>query len=116
MELVTHIEQNKCIILLHGDLDASSSILVDKALQAALDKNMKHILVDFAMLNYISAAGIGVFITHLHSLQQTEITLVLYNMQLKIRDIFNVTGMNEFITIVDTKEEACQWCAQKTCN
>ena len=115
MELVTHIEQDICIILLNGDLDASSSILVDKALQAAMEKEMKHILVNFSLLNYISAAGIGVFISHLHTIQTKEITLVLFDMNLKVRNIFNVTGLDELIPIVDSLNQAQLLCTQKAC-
>ncbi len=115
MELVTHIEQDICIILLNGDLDASSSILVDKALQAAMEKKMKYILVNFSLLNYISAAGIGVFISHLHTMQTKEISLVLFDMNLKVRNIFNVTGLDELIPIVDSLDQAQLLCTQKTC-
>jgi anti-sigma B factor antagonist len=115
MELVTHTEQDICLILLNGELDASSSILVDKALQAAMEKKMKHILVNFSLLNYISAAGIGVFISHLHSIQTKEITLVLFDMNSKVRNIFTVTGLDELIPIVDSIDEAQMLCTQKTC-
>jgi anti-sigma B factor antagonist len=115
MELVTDIEQDICLILLNGELDASSSILVDKALQAAMEKKMKHILVNFSLLNYISAAGIGVFISHLHAIQTKEITLVLFDMNSKVRNIFTVTGLDELIPIVASIDEAHMLCTQKTC-
>lgn len=115
MELVTHIEQDISVVILNGELDASSTILVDKALHALSEKRPRYILIDFAMLDYISAAGIGVFITHLHTMNKRNTKLVLFNMKPKIRNIFAVTGMDEFIAIVSTEKQARQMCVQRTC-
>lgn len=116
MELVTHIEKDICVIILNGELDASSAILVDKTLDALSVKYYRYILVDFARLEYISAAGIGVFISHLYTLKKKDMSLILFNMKPKIRNVFTVTGIDEFITIVNSEIEARLWCMQKTCN
>ncbi|MEL7006626.1 MAG: STAS domain-containing protein [Bacteroidota bacterium] len=45
-------------------MDASSSIHLDNALQAAMESS-KSIVVDLSKLEYISSAGLGVFISYI---------------------------------------------------
>jgi anti-sigma B factor antagonist len=116
MQLSTRIDQEACVILLDGELDASSSILIDKALEAVMHREQKFILVNFARLTYISAAGIGAFIYHIKQMADENKIFVFYNMNISVRNIFLVTGLDEVISIVDNEEEAQLWCRQKACN
>ncbi len=116
MELSTRIDSEACIILLDGDLDAASSILVDKALEAVLQRDQNYILVNFNSLNYISAAGIGVFIAHIKRIKDQRKVIVLYNMSLQVRNVFSLTGLDEIIPIVSNEEEAQGLCKQRACN
>ena len=116
MQLSTRLDTDSCVISLDGDLDASSSILVDKTLEDMLQRDKKFILVNFTLLTYISAAGIGAFIYHIKKLKEQDKIIVLYSMRPSIRNIFEVTGLEEIIPIVDSEEEAQLLCRQKTCN
>jgi anti-sigma B factor antagonist len=116
MQLSTRIDHESCIILLDGELDASSSILVDKALEAVMTREQKYILVNFDRLSYISAAGIGAFICYIKKIRDHEKELVFYNMNPSIRNIFYVTGLEEIIAMVADEGEAQLWCRQKACN
>jgi anti-sigma B factor antagonist len=116
MELAIHMDDDSCIIYLDGDLDASSSIQVDQAMERVIESNVKNILVNFRELDYISAAGIGVFISHINNMHEKDITLVLFDMSEKIKNIFTVTGLDEIIPIVPSAADARLFCRQKTCN
>lgn len=116
MQLSTSIDMDSCVISLEGDLDASSSILIDKILEDILQRDQKFILVNFTLLTYISAAGIGAFIYHIKKLREQDKTIILYNMNPSIRNIFEITGLEEIIPIVNNKDEAQLLCRQKACN
>jgi anti-sigma B factor antagonist len=116
MELAIHIDHDDCTIILDGDLDASSSIQVDQAIEHVMHANVKNILINFHELDYISAAGLGVFISHINSMHEKDITLVLFDMSEKIKNIFTVTGLDKIIPIVSSAEDAHLLCKQKTCN
>jgi anti-anti-sigma factor len=116
MQLSTLIDHDSCIILLDGQLDASSSILVDKTLEAVIKREQRYILVNFDRLSYISAAGIGAFIYYIKKMREHEKDLVFYNMNPSIRNIFYVTGLQEVIPMVADEEQAQLWCRQKACN
>jgi anti-sigma B factor antagonist len=100
MELLTHLENECYQIALRGDLDASSSLLLDDALEKAIACSPRQVYVDCQQLNYISSAGLGVFISHLQNLTESNISLTLYQMTPRVRDVFQLMGMELFLTIL----------------
>lgn len=116
MQLSIRLDFDSCFISLEGELDASSSILIDKMLEDILLRDQKYILVNFSLLTYISAAGIGAFIYHIRKLKEQDKVIVLFNMKPSIRNIFEIIGLEEVIPIVGSEEEAHLLCRQKTCN
>jgi anti-sigma B factor antagonist len=106
MELHTYTEKDTFIVALDGDLDASSSLLVDDAIQVAIRSQFKQILIDCSYLKYISSAGLGVFMSHLSELRAREIEMALFGMSMKVKNIFSLVGLDQLMTIVPSKNEA----------
>ena len=63
-------------------------------------------MVDCRNLNYISSAGLGVFISHLQRFEDAQIKLIFFNMQEKVRNVFEILGLDLLMTIVTNYEEA----------
>jgi anti-sigma B factor antagonist len=106
MEISTLHEDSLYIVVINGDLDASSSILLDKAIADAVSKKQTNILIDCKNLNYISSAGLGVFMSYLQDFQDKNISLVLYGINDKVLNVFEILGLDQLLTIVLSKEEA----------
>jgi anti-sigma B factor antagonist len=106
MEVKFTEEEKNYIISIDGDLDASSSIKLDKVLAKAIGENRNPILVDCNRLDYISSPGIGVFTSHLQECESRNISLVLYGMNDKVLKVFRILGLDEIIPITKTKDEA----------
>ncbi len=106
MEVKFTEEEKNYIISINGDLDASSSIKLDKVLAKAIGENRNPILVDCNQLDYISSPGIGVFTSHLQECESKNISLVLYGMNDKVLKVFRILGLDEIIPITKTKEDA----------
>jgi anti-sigma B factor antagonist len=62
--------------------------------------------VDCEHLNYISSAGLGVFISHLQRFEDAQIKLIFFNMQEKVKNVFEILGLDLLMTIVSTYDEA----------
>ncbi len=99
-------EDSSCIIAINGELDASSSIVLDKAIARVVSENETNILIDCKNLNYISSAGLGVFMSYLQDFQDKNISLVLFGLNEKVRNVFEILGLDQLLTIVLSKEEA----------
>jgi anti-sigma B factor antagonist len=106
MKIKHTISDNTITISLDGELDASSSVLLDEELSNPNIMMYGKILVDCKDLNYISSAGLGVFISHLQRFEDAQIKLIFFNMQEKVRNVFEILGLDLLMTIVSSYEEA----------
>lgn len=106
LKITTEKEGNFYIIQLRGDVDANASIHLDSAIRKAISESPQSVLVDCSKLDYISSAGIGVFIAYLEDLQKNAINLVLFGMKTRVKRLFEILGLEKFIQITDTKAHA----------
>ena len=105
VEIAITEEGSHHIIYVCGEIDASSSIDLDNALEQAAGK-ASSILVDLTKLSYISSAGLGVFISYLDELKAKNIPLVLYGLNANVLEVFQILGLQNLIRIASNKEEA----------
>ncbi len=106
MEVLQKKEQNYTLISINGDLDASSAILLDTELNSIISESEKQILIDCLRLEYIASAGVGVFLAHLDQIQEQEIQMVLFGMNDKVKNVFEILGLDVLLQIKETKEDA----------
>jgi len=92
-------------LIIGGDVDASSSIYLDTALSEALSANQS-IIVNLVDLEYISSAGLGVFMSHLQDVDLEQKKLAIFGMKEKVFQVFEILGLDQLMTIVTTREEA----------
>lgn len=78
-----------------GRLDASQ---VERA-ENELAKVNGSAVVDFAKLEYISSAGIGVILKTYKRLHDAGLSLRLVNMSRRIRNVFEYAGLDRVLTI-----------------
>ncbi|MCC2548423.1 STAS domain-containing protein [Hymenobacter sp. BT175] len=104
---VTQTSDNNILTLsLDGELDASSAVLLDTELNKPDVLQYQKVLIDCQRLNYISSAGLGVFISHLQRFQDAGVKLVFFNMQEKVHNVFEILGLDTLMTIVPSQAEA----------
>ena len=110
IDISNKTEEDFLIIKLEGEVDASSSIYLDKALRKAVEQNFKKILVDCNKLNYISSAGLGVFMSYIQDFQSQNINLVLFGLSDKVKNVFEILGLDQLLKISKNLEEAKSLC------
>ncbi len=108
MQISSDLEEGNCIITIDGDVDASSSIRLDEAIGKAVEEGQQQILIDCRNLNYISSAGLGVFMSYLEELKAKNIQMVLFGLSEKVSNVFNLLGLDQLLNIEHTKEQAKQ--------
>lgn len=106
MKLTNHKENDYFILEIDGDLDASSCIVLDNAISEAVSQGEKKIIIDCSRLNYISSAGLGVFMSYLQDFENNSISMALFNLSEKVKNVFQILGLDQLIKIVNTKEDA----------
>lgn len=93
-------------IVLVGEVDASSSIEVDNAIAESLKSGIKKLLIDCHSLEYISSAGLGVFMSYIEDFRSEGNKMVLYGMNDKVANTFGILGLDQLLQIANSKEEA----------
>lgn len=106
MKITQHSTENTLTLSLDGELDASSSVVLDTELNKPDILRYQKVLIDCRQLNYISSAGLGVFISHLQRFQDANVKLVFFNMQEKVHNVFEILGLDSLMTIVPSEAEA----------
>lgn len=106
MKVTTHASTDTLTLVLDGELDASSAVVLDAELNKPEILNYHKVLIDCQRLSYISSAGLGVFISHLQRLQDSDVKLVFFNMQEKVFNVFEILGLDSLMNIVPTEQEA----------
>ena len=96
------------LINLDGDLDASSCLLLDQAIATGLEKGEKKILINCQKLNYISSAGLGVFMSYIQEFENNNTDMVIYGLKDKVSNVFQILGLDQLLKIVNTQEEAIE--------
>jgi anti-sigma B factor antagonist len=99
-------EDGADVLALIGEIDASSSIELDLAIAKSVGEGFKKILIDCSALEYISSAGLGVFMSYIEEFKDKNITMVLFGMSEKVANTFEILGLNELLTIGKDKVEA----------
>ncbi|HRI29717.1 MAG TPA: STAS domain-containing protein [Chitinophagales bacterium] len=115
MKIDQNLLPNGLLLLsIDGDLDASSSMLMDEVIVDALQNQQYQILINCGRLNYISSAGLGVFVSHRDSLLQQNGALVFYNMNERVYNIFELLGLHNIFNIVPNEHDARKFFAYET--
>jgi anti-sigma B factor antagonist len=99
-------EGNFDILMLHGEVDASNSVILDKEIQLLLETDSKSILIDGTNLDYISSAGLGVFISYLEDFTDKGISFSIYGLKNQVFEVFKILGLDQLIPIYEGKNEA----------
>ena len=99
-------EEGADIIVPIGEIDASSSIELDLTIAKSVGEGHTKILVDCSALEYISSAGLGVFMSYIEEFNDKNIKMVLFGMSERVVNTFEILGLSELLVIVQNKEEA----------
>jgi len=96
------------ILYIKGYLDAHTAPELEKAFQNLIDEKQYKIVVNFRDLNYISSAGLGVFMGFIEDVRKNGGDIKLTNMQKKIFRVFDLLGFPTLYDILDDERIAIE--------
>jgi len=94
-----------CLYII-GFLDAHTAPKFEEELQKLIDEERFKIVVNFKELNYISSAGLGVFMGFIEDVRENKGDIKLTNMTPKVFKVFDLLGFPSLYEIYDDEEEA----------
>jgi anti-sigma B factor antagonist len=96
------------ILYIRGYLDAHTAPDLESAFQQLVDAKKYSIVVNFKDLNYISSAGLGVFMGFIEDIRQNGGDIKLTNMKPKIYRVFDLLGFPTLYDILEEEEKAIE--------
>lgn len=94
------------ILDLKGELDAHTASELEAALQKCQEDEQYNIVVNGENLQYISSAGLGVFMAYIEEVREEGGDIKIAALQPKVFNVFDLLGFPMLFDIVDTEEEA----------
>ena len=89
-----------------GQINSANASAIEAELLSHVDKGENRIVLDLALLSYISSAGLRVVLLLAKRLKEVNGKLVLCALQSRVREVFDISGFLAILTVVDTREEA----------
>ena len=105
-EVVREDRNNISVLRLKGFLDAHTAPQFEQAIQELLGEDKIQIIVSMADLNYISSAGLGVFMGFIEEIREKKGDIKLSNMSDKVFKVFDLLGFPALYQIFKDEAEA----------
>jgi anti-sigma B factor antagonist len=94
------------VIEIHGEITAAAENSLMDAYTQASSAGAQAIILDFTHLQYMNSSGIGLLVTLLIRINRQKQRLLACGLSEHYRQIFELTRLNEAISICSTEAEA----------
>ncbi len=94
------------ILDLRGELDAHTATELEAAIQKCQDDGTYRIVINGSNLQYISSAGLGVFMASIEEIREKGGDIKISALQPKVFNVFDLLGFPMLFDIVSSDEEA----------
>lgn len=106
MNIVESQQNGITELKLEGRLDSNTSRALEQKTTALFGADKTRVLFDLAALDYISSAGLRVFLQAAKAARRTGGTLVLAGMNENVREVFDISGFSQLFTLAPSIDEA----------
>ena len=94
-----------CFYLI-GQLDAHSAPLLEKDIESVIDNTKQIFVFNLSNLEYISSAGLGVFMSFVQQLRENEGDIMFTELNERVKNVMHLLGFNHIFKIFDTESDA----------
>lgn len=99
MDVQIRQDGNKTLVSLNGRLDTTNANLFQQDIAPLMEGENPDIEIDCAGMEYTSSQGLRLFLMLQKSVIARNGNLVLCNMRPQVREVFDITGFSNIITI-----------------
>ena len=106
MTITENRQGTATVVSVQGRLDAVTSSEFEKKLLGLVDGGCRQLVIDCAALDYISSAGLRVFLAIAKRLKNVQGSVVVAAPLAQVREIFDIAGFSAILPILPTVAEA----------
>lgn len=96
-----------CVIGVSGEIDVYTSPRLKQEITEAINEGCKDIIIDLEQIGFIDSFGLGVLVSALRKVRESDGTLRLVCTKDGILKIFRITGLDKVFPVFTSVEEAC---------
>ena len=100
MEVIINIESGKTLVTLKGRIDTTNAEQFQQDITPLMEGEKQDIDIDCTDLEYTSSQGLRVFLLLQKSVNTRGGRMVLRNMNPMVKEVFDITGFSNIITIL----------------
>lgn len=93
------------LILLKGRLDSTNVIELEKEIESLHQDNIFDMVFDLSGLEYISSAGLRVFLIVYKKSSEKKAKYALFALQGLVKEVFDLAGFSNILPIFDSYED-----------
>lgn len=93
-------QEDKTLVELNGRIDSTNADKFQQEMEPLMQGEKPDIDVDCSGLTYISSQGLRVFLLLQKSVMARKGKLVMHNMKPHVKEVFDITGFSNIITII----------------
>jgi anti-sigma B factor antagonist len=97
---------DKRVLSLFGFLDAHTAPQFEAEIEHAMHEKKVKLIINLAKLDYISSAGLGVFMGYVEDIRSDGGDIIISSASDKVYKVFDLLGFPNIFKIVPTEEEA----------
>ncbi|MFO1418407.1 MAG: STAS domain-containing protein [Methylotetracoccus sp.] len=106
LEISSAEEGQTLVVTLSGRVDAPASKQLEEQAQHWVEAGQHRLVLDCSAINYISSAGLRVFLLIAKKIAAAQGSLKLCGLNGAVREVFDISGFSKLFTIVPTRADA----------
>ena len=97
---------DKLVLSPVGQVNSANARVFESVVMDRISGGEEHLVVDFSRLDFITSAGIRVFLLAAKALRAVNGTLVLCAMKKHVEEVFRISGCDRIIPIEESRRAA----------
>jgi anti-sigma B factor antagonist len=106
MEITERRTAEIVTLSLSGKLDTTTAKTFEEKILAQIESGERRIVIDLAQLDYISSAGLRVFVLAAKRLNIANGKMVLCSLKDPVKEVFDIAGFSSIFSIHGSQDEA----------
>lgn len=100
MDIKITQQENKTMVVLNGRIDTSNAEQFQQDVAPLMEGDNPDIDIDCTDMSYTSSQGLRIFLMLQKSVMARKGKLVMRNMNPQVKEVFDITGFSNIITII----------------
>jgi anti-sigma B factor antagonist len=108
MEINTRVENEIYIVDIVGNLDTNTAPDADNQLTELMDQGVKKIVINFDKLDFITSAGLRVFLAASKRIKSEEGDIRICNLNETVQEVFDISGFSTILNVFGSLEQSLE--------